>query len=254
MLFATHTGGHLRPDMVGYTGVWEPYPIRQRNPVDIARQTINPFINGIRPSGVLIAEPQPEPEHIAQAAIAVVMQWARGQAANISCNGKNVKAKATDQQVAPPGSVAQSVVDTAKLLARGVPATVTSRGRSVVARPPQAGGTTGLGGLGADHRSVYPGSPSLPMTQWTDQAYAVVQQADALSRAARDSEAERRALLLAAARGTAAVPQVPGHPGSLEQQAAWANQRFLRQGVGPGPSWYEQSRTAQFHAAHRAVR
>ena len=40
-----------RPDRVIKTGVIAPYPIRQCNPVALARQTIQPFINDIRPMG-----------------------------------------------------------------------------------------------------------------------------------------------------------------------------------------------------------
>jgi len=41
----------IRPDRVTATGVVAPYPVRQQNPVSIARETVNPFISGIRRMG-----------------------------------------------------------------------------------------------------------------------------------------------------------------------------------------------------------
>lgn len=40
-----------RPDRVTKTGVIAPYPIRQYSPVALARNTIVPFVNGVRPMG-----------------------------------------------------------------------------------------------------------------------------------------------------------------------------------------------------------
>jgi len=47
----------IRPDRVTATGVIAPYPIEQRNPVAIARQTINPFVQGIRSTGPQLSGP-----------------------------------------------------------------------------------------------------------------------------------------------------------------------------------------------------
>ena len=43
---------YIRPDRVTATGVIAPYPVRQQNPVAIARETVNPFIAGIRQMGL----------------------------------------------------------------------------------------------------------------------------------------------------------------------------------------------------------
>jgi hypothetical protein len=47
---------HYRPDMVTRTSVVEPYNIRQVSPVAVARETINPFIHGIRAAGVQVGQ------------------------------------------------------------------------------------------------------------------------------------------------------------------------------------------------------
>lgn len=51
----THANGQAvrypRPDRVTKTGVIAPYPIRKCDPVTLARNTIRPFINDIRPMG-----------------------------------------------------------------------------------------------------------------------------------------------------------------------------------------------------------
>src|SRR3990172_4338804 len=81
MIIATQHGGHMRPDMVWDTGVWEPYPIRQRNPVDIARHTIDPFIGAVRPMAVNVFAPSPE--QVAQACVAVAEQFRQGRPAGV---------------------------------------------------------------------------------------------------------------------------------------------------------------------------
>lgn len=45
------TTPYPRPDRVTKTGVIAPYPIRQYSPVALARNTIRPFINDVRPGG-----------------------------------------------------------------------------------------------------------------------------------------------------------------------------------------------------------
>ncbi len=126
--------GHLRPDMVWKTGVIEPYPIAQRNPVDVARGTIDPFIYGIRPPGPFIAEPAPE--HVANAAVAVANEFAKGRKALVVANGKTVKVGEGDQPVA---GLAGVIAEAARQLRRQGHATIRSQGRTAtvqMAPPP----------------------------------------------------------------------------------------------------------------------
>ena len=50
---------YVRPDRVTKTGVIAPYPIRQNDPVALARNVLGPFIRGIRGSGPVYQNPQP---------------------------------------------------------------------------------------------------------------------------------------------------------------------------------------------------
>lgn len=51
---------YVRPDRVTRTSVIAPYPIRQNDPVALARNVLIPFINGIRPTGPVYQNPQPQ--------------------------------------------------------------------------------------------------------------------------------------------------------------------------------------------------
>ncbi len=73
-----------RPDRVTKTGVIAPYPIRQCDPVKLARNTIRPFINDIRPMGPQLdvslvglgAAPGAPGVHLPQSPATMAMQMA----------------------------------------------------------------------------------------------------------------------------------------------------------------------------------
>jgi hypothetical protein len=115
--------GHYRPDGVERTGVIEPYDIQRYSPVDVARHTIDPFINGVRPPGPAVA-PTPSAEAIANAASAVADSWAQGKTATIHIGAFAVKV--AENQPAQGGIVGQIV-----LAARGL-----RTGRSVLVQSP----------------------------------------------------------------------------------------------------------------------
>jgi len=66
---ALHLSYVPRPDRVTKTGVIAPYPVRQYDPVYLARQTIWPFLQGIRGVSAVWA---PQPHEIVAAANKVV--------------------------------------------------------------------------------------------------------------------------------------------------------------------------------------
>lgn len=116
--------GHYRPDAVERTGVIEPYDVQRYNPVDVARHTIDPFIQGVRAPGPAVA-PQPSAEAIANAAAGVAESWASGKVATVHIGAFSV-------QVSPDqpsqGGLVGKIVETARGIRAGKSVLVESPG------------------------------------------------------------------------------------------------------------------------------
>jgi hypothetical protein len=126
---AMHLSYLPRPDRVTATGVIAPYPIRQYDPVYLARKTIWPFIQGIRPVGP-VWKPQPQPEEIVAAAMKVANTMGLGQ--NVQTP---VKVQVGRQKVkirpgkAPRSQMEAKIQQCAYQIMRGKPFMVKSAGR-----------------------------------------------------------------------------------------------------------------------------
>ncbi len=123
MLMATMQGAmgdhihadSLRPDRIIKTGVIEPYPLQQFNPLEVARRILLPFAS-MDPSTVGPQVPtDPTPESVVEIA--------------------NTYANAMRQGIRPPNWLPRPVMQAITALVRGVPFTVTSQGRTLLVKP-----------------------------------------------------------------------------------------------------------------------
>lgn len=143
---------HWRPDAVMKTGVIEPMWIRQVSPVDMARHTIDPFIDSVRGRGPAVS-PSPQPEQIAAAAVKVAKQFREGKDAVIAVGLDKVKV--TPDNAASIGGVVGFIAQAAAKLSRGETVSIEAMGRRLIVRPEgdgslrvQAAAPTGKSGLG----------------------------------------------------------------------------------------------------------
>ncbi len=134
MLSATVMGGFgegehvhadmLRPDRIIRTGVIEPYPLTEWNPLEIARKVLEPFAQ-MGPGGAGVPA-DPSPEEIVEQA-------------------RNYAAVARQGVKMPPWLSRQAMAAIAALL-KGVPFVVTAQGRSLLVKP--TNDQTTVNGLG----------------------------------------------------------------------------------------------------------
>jgi hypothetical protein len=117
-----------RPDAVTKTGVVEPFFTRQISPIAIARTTIDPFIDSVRPRGMAIEEPATQ---IARAAAQVAEQHAQGQPATVQTPNGPVTVKPG----APATGPAAPVIAAAKALQAGQAVKITAGRTSATATP-----------------------------------------------------------------------------------------------------------------------
>ena len=121
-----------RPDLVTRNGTIDPFAIRTTNPVESARGTIDPFINGIRPAGPRIA-PQISAEAVAQAATAIAGELAQGKGARIHIG--HVQYDVMPGQAVPGGLIGE-IVKAANAIAQNQRVVVQSSGSpSVLVNP-----------------------------------------------------------------------------------------------------------------------
>lgn len=128
---------HWRPDFVMKTGVIEPMWIRQVSPVDMARHTIDPFIDSVRGPGPAVS-PSPAPEQIAEAASQVARAFAAGKPAVIAVGLDKVQVKPGDG--ARIGGAIGLIVQAAERLARGEAVAIDLMGRRLIVSPAAGGG------------------------------------------------------------------------------------------------------------------
>jgi hypothetical protein len=133
---ADHIAMHWRPDAVMKTGVIEPMWIRQVSPVDMARHTIDPFIDSVRGRGPAVS-PSPEPEQIAAAAAKVAKQFAEGKDAIIAVGVDKVRV--APGQGALIGGIVGLIAQAAEKLARGESVAIDAMGRRLIVRSDAAG-------------------------------------------------------------------------------------------------------------------
>ncbi len=128
-----------RPDRVTSTGVIAPYPIRQYDPVYLARKTIWPFIQGIRPVGPVWTPKQhaeAAPEQIVAAAIQVANKMGLGQNVHAPVKVNVGRRKVKIRPAAAPRSKTEAQIQrAAAMIMRGKPFVVTSAGRTMKVRP-----------------------------------------------------------------------------------------------------------------------
>jgi len=125
---AQHASMHWRPDAITRTGVIEPMWIRQVSPVDMARHTIDPFINSVRGPGPAVS-PYPSPEDIAYVAGKLAQEFARGRAAVISLGTEKIRVTAGTP---PAGGIVGTITAAAQQLARGSTVAIEVGGRRVI--------------------------------------------------------------------------------------------------------------------------
>ncbi|UCC72092.1 MAG: hypothetical protein JSV86_17240 [Gemmatimonadota bacterium] len=120
-----------RPDRVIKTGVIAPYPVRQYDPVYLARQNIWPFIQGVR--GVGPVWKQPQPEEIVAAAAKVANNAMSGLgSARVKVGGKRYKIVPGK----PPRSAVEGQIQrAAHAIMQGKPAQIRAAGRVVSISP-----------------------------------------------------------------------------------------------------------------------
>lgn len=133
---ADHIAMHWRPDAVTKTGVIEPMWIRQVSPVDMARHTIDPFIDSVRGRGPAVS-PSPAPEQIAAAAAQVAKQFSAGQDAIIAVGVDKVRV--APGQGAMIGGIVGLIAQVAEKLARGETVAIDALGRRLIVRSDAAG-------------------------------------------------------------------------------------------------------------------
>lgn len=148
---ADHIAMHWRPDAVMKTGVIEPMWVRQVSPVDMARHTIDPFIDAVRGRGPAVS-PSPQPEQIATAAAKVAQQFRDGKDAVIAVGVDKVRV--TPDNASSIGGVVGLIAQAAQKLARGETVSIEAMGRRLIVRAEgdglrmQAAAPTGKSGLG----------------------------------------------------------------------------------------------------------
>lgn len=118
---------HWRPDAITRTGVIEPMWIRQVSPVDMARHTIDPFINSVRGPGPAVS-PYPSPEDVAYAAGRVAKEFRAGRSAKIAIGTDKVKMKRGDAF----GGIAGVIAQAATRLADGGTVAIEIGGRRII--------------------------------------------------------------------------------------------------------------------------
>jgi len=133
---ADHIAMHWRPDAVTRTGVIEPMWVRQVSPVDMARHTVDPFIDSVRGRGPAVS-PSPEPEQIATAAAQVAKQFGAGQDAIIAVGVDKVRV--SPGQGAMIGGIIGLIAQVAEKLARGESVAIDAMGRRLIVRSDAAG-------------------------------------------------------------------------------------------------------------------
>ena len=147
----------LRPDRVIKTGVIEPYPIQQWDPMQIAQQILAPFITDNSAAQGPGVSSDPSPEEIVD------------QARNY--------ATAVRQGLRLPNWLSRQALAAINALLKGVAFTVTAQGRTLLVKPTTSVTNaqvaaqqqmSGLGGIGIDG----PGGSTLPSvpTQTIQQA------------------------------------------------------------------------------------
>jgi hypothetical protein len=238
MIIATQHGGHLRPDRVWDTGVWEPYPIRQRNPVDVAQHTIDPFIGSVRPMALNVFAPSPE--QVAQAAVAVAEQFRQGKPAGVRLGREVVIVDATST---PSNPLLATIVEAARKIANGEAVTVAAPGRqglpAVTVRPVATASSSGGFGYHAQH----PGNGRVFPTAGV--RAVVTHGPDAAAGALRTTAAQQQHMREIVAR-MARLPTTPASPGRQPMMAAMAGRPFLQTGQAPSPQ--QDSLRAQLEA------
>lgn len=127
---AAHIAMHWRPDAIIKTGVIEPMWIRQVSPVDMARKTINPFIDSVRGPGPAVS-PSPTPEDIAYAAGKVAEQFAQGKDAILMIGIEQVRVTPSLETDGLVGAIVRA----ARELAKGNAVAIQAAGRQLVVRP-----------------------------------------------------------------------------------------------------------------------
>jgi hypothetical protein len=123
-----HASMHWRPDAITRTGVIEPMWIRQVSPVDMARHTIDPFINSVRGAGPAVS-PYPSPEDVAYVAGKLAQQFARGRAAVVCIGTSKIKVSVSTP---PGGGIVGTITAAAQQLARGGTVAIEIGGRRVI--------------------------------------------------------------------------------------------------------------------------
>jgi len=142
----TH-GWHMRPDVVIRTGIIEPMWTRVVSPVDVARHTIDPFIESVRGPGQAVA-PTPAPEDVAQAAVKVAEHFEQGKDAVLRIGDDAVRV--SPNQPPAPGLIG-AIVRAAQGLARGKSVAVRVGSQRVIIRDHRAAGGQG--------RTIEPSQP-----------------------------------------------------------------------------------------------
>lgn len=239
-----HVSMHWRPDFVMKTGVIEPMWIRQVNPVDMARHTIDPFIASVRGPGPAVS-PSPQPEQIAGAAGQVAKAFAKGQPAVIAVGLDRVKVAPGDG--ARIGGVIGLIVQAAERLARGEAVAIDLMGRRLIVTPDGAGnvrmraenarqpqsidvrnGSSGLGMPAAQWaqalRPTGPGNVySYPTVAMSDSPYRETMMATvrtwAPGAAAQTHSADKPALAIQRTQPAAALAARPALPAPYFQRA-----------------------------------
>lgn len=115
-----HAQAHWRPDAITRTGVIEPMWIRQVSPVDMARHTIDPFIESVRGRGPAVS-PYPSPEDVAYAAGKLAQLFARGKSGTVCMGTEKIT---VDPDQPPQGGIVGTITQAAQELARGGTVTI----------------------------------------------------------------------------------------------------------------------------------
>jgi len=126
---------HLpRADRITRTGVIDPYYVRQISPVDVARMTINPFLQSVRGNGPAVVEAI-NPQAIAAAAQQVAEQFKNGGLGAVQI-GRGGPVATNLKAMRPGNDLISRIAAAAKQLARGIPTVMQEPGaRAIVVRP-----------------------------------------------------------------------------------------------------------------------
>jgi hypothetical protein len=125
---AQHAQMHWRPDAITRTGVIQPMFVRQVSPVDMARHTIDPFINSVRGAGPAVA-PYPSPEDVAYVAGKLAQEFRKGNSAVVSIGTEKIRVSANTP---PAGGIVGTITQAAQRLARGGTVAIEIGGRRVI--------------------------------------------------------------------------------------------------------------------------